>query len=149
VVSAASPWEVKSVNGRESGSSRQGGLSERGSVAAVSEVRPDQELYFQALQDRYHISDNPDGSLLMNVAENKLGWPVLKAKIETICREGTLPDWTASYTEPQGAPEVRQAVVDFHGGASDEVPDGPGLLGADGWRILGDRSCVVSARRRW
>lgn len=90
-----------------------GGLSLRGSVAAASVVRADTELYYQAVQNRYHAVDNPRGALPMNVAENRLAWAALEKKIHAVCRENAPPQWTAGYAMSIGAPEVRGAVADY------------------------------------
>ena len=90
-----------------------GGLSNRGDRAASAEVRPDQDLYFSALANAYDPDDNPDGVLLMNVAENTLCWHELRDAFAEVAQHSVIPDWTAGYTDPTGHPEVRHAVARF------------------------------------
>lgn len=88
-------------------------LSARGQRASSGAVRPDREVYFDALKNLYHPTENPEGVLVMNVAENHLVWGELKGKIETITSTSAIPDWVAKYTMAQGNPEVRQVIASF------------------------------------
>lgn len=103
-------------------------VSERGARAAVAAVRPDQDIYFEASGNRYDSETNPDGVFLMNIAENKLGWSILRAEMERATRAGTIPDWTAGYTDPAGHPDVRKAVAGFMSRHIVEAPVDPDNL---------------------
>jgi len=89
------------------------GLSRRGSNASQSQVRSDTDLFYEAMANLHHHEDNPSGALPMNVAENKLGWTELKAKIEAISASQPLPDWVAGYTGAKGNPEVLAVLAEF------------------------------------
>jgi aspartate/methionine/tyrosine aminotransferase len=88
-------------------------LSRRGTRAAESTSRPDQEAFHEAQQNLYHATDNPDGAITLNVAENTLAWAALKTEIEEVTAKQPLPDWLAKYTNFAGHPDVRQAVATF------------------------------------
>lgn len=54
---------------------------------------------------------NPDGLILLAVAENKLCWPMLRPEVERIL--STVPDWVANYGPMSGQPPLRQSVAAF------------------------------------
>lgn len=76
-------------------------------------LRSDFEVYFEAMEDLYDPTDNPEGTFTLNVAENKLCWPLLREKLETIARENEIPAWVAGYTDSKGGPPFRQALANF------------------------------------
>jgi aspartate/methionine/tyrosine aminotransferase len=88
-------------------------LSVRGAQAATTTSRPDQDAFYEAKRNLYHATDNPDGALPLNVAENSLGWAALKHKIESVTAQQALPDWVAKYTDFAGQPDVLRAVAAF------------------------------------
>ncbi|MDN3670552.1 aminotransferase class I/II-fold pyridoxal phosphate-dependent enzyme [Echinicola jeungdonensis] len=88
-------------------------LSKRGIDAASSPIRIDFEYYFDALKNRYHKKENPNGSFPMNVAENNLCWNLLKNKIASITQEKPIPEWVAGYGNPSGVSSFREAVAEF------------------------------------
>jgi len=88
-------------------------LSSRGARAAETPLRVDHALFHQASQDLYHPVDNPAGALPLNVAENRLGWAELKARIEAITATHEIPRWVAGYTTHHGSPEFRKAAASF------------------------------------
>lgn len=88
-------------------------LSPRGEAASTSVLRFDLEIYFEAVQNLYHKTDNPEGTFPLNMAENKLCWPLLKQKMQEVTAEHEIPDWVANYTSSLGAPPVRAAVAAF------------------------------------
>lgn len=90
-----------------------GSLSARGTTAATAAVRPDQDQYFAASGNMYDPVANPDGVFLLNVAENKLGWSLLRPEFERVAQQTELPDWTAGYTDPAGNPDVRASIARF------------------------------------
>jgi 1-aminocyclopropane-1-carboxylate synthase len=73
----------------------------------------DHALFHQASQDLYHPVENPAGALPLNVAENRLGWAELKARIEAITATLEVPRWVAGYTTHHGSPEFRKAAASF------------------------------------
>ena len=88
-------------------------LSNRGARAAETPLRVDHALFHEAAGNLYHPIDNPTGALPLNVAENRLSWPELKAKIEAITATHEIPDWVPGYTSHRGAPEFREAAASF------------------------------------
>lgn len=88
-------------------------LSSRGARAADTPRRIDYGAYSEAIGNAYHPTDNLTGALPLNVAENRLSWLDLKAKIEAITSEKEVPAWVPGYTSARGAPEFREAVASF------------------------------------
>jgi 1-aminocyclopropane-1-carboxylate synthase len=88
-------------------------LSARGSKAAVARPRPDLDVFHEAQHNLYDATSNPDGAILLTVAENALGWSDMKRKIEAITADRSLPDWVAKYTNAPGHPDVVNAVSSF------------------------------------
>lgn len=88
-------------------------LSQRGARAAEKPLRVDHALFHEAAGNLYHPTDNPDGALPLNVAENRLSWPDLKAKIEEITASNDIPKWVPGYTTHHGAPDFRRAAASF------------------------------------
>ena len=88
-------------------------LSSRGARAANTPLRIDYGAYSEAIRNPYHPTDTPNGALTLNVAENRLSWLDLKAKIEAITSENEVPTWVPGYTSSRGAPECREAVASF------------------------------------
>jgi aspartate/methionine/tyrosine aminotransferase len=76
-------------------------------------LRPDQALSSEAMRNRFDAVTNPAGVIAMNVAENKLCWPELQARIRQACADASPPTWTAGYTHARGNPDVRRTVADF------------------------------------
>lgn len=90
-----------------------GPLSSRGMQASTTAVRVDMDLYFEAAEDLFHKTNNPKGKFPLNVAENRLSWPILKAQIEKISRENPVEDWVANYTSSVGSPGTREVMASF------------------------------------
>ena len=88
-------------------------LSSRGKRAADTRLRVDYDLFQEAVENLYSPIDNPNGALPLNVAENRLNWPELKAKIEAITATHEIPAWVPGYTSHRGAPEFREAAASF------------------------------------
>jgi aspartate/methionine/tyrosine aminotransferase len=88
-------------------------LSSRGALAADTPLRVDYDAFLEASENPYHPIDNPEGALALNIAENRLSWPELRARIETITRTQEIPEWVPSYTSTLGAPEFREAAAGF------------------------------------
>ena len=88
-------------------------LSSRGARAADTTLRIDYGAYCEAIGNAYHPTDNLTGALPLNVAENRLSWLDLKAKIEAITSENEVPEWVPGYTSARGAPEFREAIASF------------------------------------
>lgn len=86
-------------------------LSRRGELASKTSLRKDFDLYFKAV-DNIYTRQNPSGAFPLNVAENKLSWPILKSKIENLS-SNPIPDWVANYTSSNGSPSFRKSVAAF------------------------------------
>ena len=85
------------------------GISSRG-VRALTPCRDDLPQFFNAMADPYDPVSNPNGYLSLLVAENKLNWPMMKAKLqEESC--GKVDDWTAGYDDFRGNQEFRCALA--------------------------------------
>jgi len=89
-------------------------LSQRGQTASQSVLRIDFEAYFEAIKNLYHPTENPNGTFPLNVAENKLSWPMLRSHIEHLTCEHDIPDWVANYTNSTGSPSFREKVASFY-----------------------------------
>src|SRR5690349_21409880 len=81
-----------------------GPLAARGVTASTAILRVDMDLYFEATANLYNKVNNPNGAFPLNVAENRLTWPMLQARISKITRENVVDDWVAGYTSSVGAP---------------------------------------------
>lgn len=88
-------------------------LSHRGKAAANQPLRADLDAFYEAMEDRYHAQDNPNGKFTLTIAENGLCWPELRDKFCAIQAENETPDWVSSYTAILGAPELREAAAGF------------------------------------
>jgi aspartate/methionine/tyrosine aminotransferase len=89
-------------------------LSSRGTAAITTGVlRTNMEKYFDAVQNIFHPTDNPNGKFPLSVAENRLSWDALREKIQTVTAENDIPAWVAGYTSWQGNLGFRTAVADF------------------------------------
>lgn len=88
-------------------------LSTRGARAAATPLRLDHAAHREAVADRYHPTDNLDGKLPLNVAENRLSWPDLRARIERVTAEESIPDWVPGYASSRGAFPFRAAAARF------------------------------------
>jgi aspartate/methionine/tyrosine aminotransferase len=88
-------------------------LSIRGKIASNSSMRVDLEIYGEAMENIFHPIENPDGVLILNMAENNLNWHLLKKKIESLVRKNEIPDWVSNYTSAMGAPVFREALAGF------------------------------------
>ncbi|NNF35867.1 MAG: aminotransferase class I/II-fold pyridoxal phosphate-dependent enzyme [Saprospiraceae bacterium] len=88
-------------------------LSIRGQKAVDQVLRSDFEIFFEASKDLFHPTENPDGKITLNVAENVLSWPSLKDKIEIITLTQSIPDWVAGYTSCLGNPDFLESLAGF------------------------------------
>ncbi len=89
-------------------------LSDRGKMAFETILRPDFEIFFEAMGNLYDVESNPNGAFPLNVAENVLSWDILKEKIKKINAEVDLPKWVAGYTSCNGHPEVLEVFANFY-----------------------------------
>lgn len=89
-------------------------LSQRGQRALNKPLRADLDLFFAAMEDRYHPQENPAGKFALCVAENLLNWTEMEAKLREIAA-GPMPEWVPSYTSILGAPQLREAAAGFLG----------------------------------
>ncbi len=132
--------------------SDQSTISKRGQEASNTMLRIDMEIYGKALENIFHKETNPDGALILNMAENNLSWYLLKEKIETLTRDNEIPDWVSNYTMSTGAPIFREAVAEFLSRFLTKSPINPDHLACSAgatpvievsaW-ILGDEGDVV------
>jgi 1-aminocyclopropane-1-carboxylate synthase len=104
-------------------------LSNRGEHAATTPLRIDYAAHREAAENAYHPVHNPTGSLALNVAENRLGWPELKEQIELITAQHPISAWVPGYTHARGAPEFRAAAASFLGEHLTGCPIDPDHLG--------------------
>lgn len=88
-------------------------LSGRGARAASRPLRIDYDAFRETERDRYHPTSHPNGKIPLNIAENRLSWPELRDKTESITRAHSIPDWVSGYTSTGGAPEFRAALAHF------------------------------------
>ncbi len=88
-------------------------ISNRGDKASNTALRVDMDVYREAQTNLFHKVDNPNGALILNMAENNLSWHLLKDKIEQITRTNEIPDWVSNYTSSTGNPDFRKAVASF------------------------------------
>lgn len=87
-------------------------LSNRGNRAITQPLRADLDLFYEAMENRYEPTDNPDGVFTLCIAENLLNWTEMEAKLREIAA-GPIPEWVPSYTAILGAPPLREAAVGF------------------------------------
>ncbi len=88
-------------------------LSTRGNHLATTPSRIDHALFMEAKQNLYDPEDNPSGSFPLNVAENQVMAPIIKAKLMTLLKNNEMPDWVMGYTHYLGHPEVRMMIARF------------------------------------
>jgi len=67
----------------------------------------------EAFMDPYDAERNPDGLILLAVAENKLSWDVLKPR--TSAALASCPDWVSNYGPMSGQPPFKEALASFLG----------------------------------
>ncbi|HRK53007.1 MAG TPA: aminotransferase class I/II-fold pyridoxal phosphate-dependent enzyme [Cyclobacteriaceae bacterium] len=89
-------------------------LSQRGQTASQSALRIDFEAYFEAVKNLYHETENPEGSFPLNIAENKLSWPILKTHMMQLANQHAIPNWVANYTNSTGSITFRDKVASFY-----------------------------------
>jgi len=87
-------------------------LSKRGLAALNQPLRADLELFSSAMEDKYDPTGNPEGNLILCIAENLHQTDRMQAKLRQIAA-GPIPGWVASYTALPGAPELRQATCEM------------------------------------
>lgn len=88
-------------------------LSKRGNGAYNTVLRPDFELYFEASANIYDPINNPEGTFPLNVADNKLNWEKLRAKLQLISASEEIPEWVSGYTSGLGHESFRSALAGF------------------------------------
>ncbi len=89
-------------------------ISKRGQVISQSPLRTDLDISFEAQKDQYHPVENPEGTFPLNIAENRLQWPLLKKQFQAICAQNIIPDWVLGYTSPLGDMYFRKAIGEFY-----------------------------------
>ena len=93
--------------------SKEHSLSKRGRAAIHTELRPDFKIFFEATQNIWDEETNPSGAFPLNMAENKLCWPMLRNKIHEILRINEIPNWVANYTGISGHDEFVEVMAGF------------------------------------
>jgi len=83
-------------------------ISKRG--AKIQPVRDDLAYFVQAAMDPYDPLDNPDGYLVMLVAENKLMWKEMAQKLEQVQAENNIPEWALDYGDVGGELHFKKAM---------------------------------------
>lgn len=84
-------------------------LSSRGQ--GVKAGRDDLQMYRAAVLDPYHPTDNPDGYLVMLVAENKQMWKEMAIKLESVQTSCPIPEWTLLYGDMGGQSDFKQSIA--------------------------------------
>ena len=75
-------------------------------------VRDDLEEFFTAWSNPYEPATNPEGYLVLLVAENKLSWDMLRRRLDAAAAEGKqLPAWVAGYNDFRGEERFRAALA--------------------------------------
>ncbi len=87
-------------------------ISSRGATAAVTELRTDLELYFEASNDTWSPK-NVKGKFPLNMAENNLNWEMMSRKIGNILSSGELPKWVSNYTGIGGEEKYLASLANF------------------------------------
>ena len=88
-------------------------LSTRGLKLTESPARADMEVFDEAMQDLYHLTDNPTGKIALNIAENHPMTATIRAKLHAAMMKQDIPDWVSNYTSANGHPEVLEALSNF------------------------------------
>ena len=104
-------------------------ISKRAKKATAAPMRMDMEISLDAQQNQYDAQSNPDGTFPLNIAENRLQWPILKEKFKEICASKELPPWVMGYTSPLGDIHFRQSVARFYERYFSKGPIDPDLMG--------------------
>jgi len=104
-------------------------LSARGARAAATPMRIDHAPFRDAMADRYHPTHNPSGALPLNIAENRLSWPLLRSRLEEVMAAGEVPDWVPKYASHRGAAPFRVAAASFLSEHLTRCPISPDSLG--------------------
>ena len=88
-------------------------LSRRGFEATKTELRTDMDLFFEANNDLWHKKKNPNGKFPLNLAENNQSWKLMKAKMEEILAQSSIPKWVSNYTAIVGHTSFLESIADF------------------------------------
>lgn len=84
-------------------------LSERGRT--VKPGRDDILVFQTAAADAYDPEENPEGYLVMIVAENRLMYHELSAKLRQVMTNTTIPEWALDYGQMSGQNDFRKAMA--------------------------------------
>jgi 1-aminocyclopropane-1-carboxylate synthase len=90
-------------------SGTQSTLSNRGQ--GIKAVRDDIPLFMAGLADPYDPMSNPDGYLVMLVAENKLMWKEMAQKLQEVQSSSPLPEWIFTYGSMTGQEDFIKAMA--------------------------------------
>jgi aspartate/methionine/tyrosine aminotransferase len=86
-------------------------LSARARVLATTPTLPYMSQLIAGLGNQYHPIDNPEGTVLLAVAENKLSSDLVLSKVRHYAAEA--PPHVLNYTSSQGLPTLRAALATF------------------------------------
>lgn len=101
---------------------KKGPLSSRG-LELTAPVLPYMSGVIKAFSSPFDAETNPDGYILLAVAENKLMWPEMKERVSVALSPG-MPDWVANYGPAEGDKALREVLVFLMGRTMYyEVPD--------------------------
>ncbi|GAX18731.1 hypothetical protein FisN_26Hh021 [Fistulifera solaris] len=81
------------------------------SRAIIPLVRDDIAVFMDAKANEYHPVDNPDGKLILLMAENRLLYPELSQKLQASMQNTSIPEWVFDYDDFHGHSTFRQALA--------------------------------------
>ena len=94
------------ILGSSHSSTEMSTISKRGQ--GIQNVRDDIGMFHAGAADPYDPVDNPDGYLVMLIAENKLMWKEMAQKIETTAK--ALPEWVFTYGDFGGDAAFKESM---------------------------------------
>jgi len=92
-------------------------------------------IHVSFLNDLYDPHSNPDGAILMSVAENKLCADMILSKIT---EHNSYPQEVLNYTDPTGSPALKGALVNFL--SNNVFHGGPGCIGPE--HLIASAGCT-------
>lgn len=98
------------AQGESLGKVRPNHLSSR---AAIPLVRDDLLIFMEAKTNEYHPKTNPDGKLILLVAENRLLYPELSQKFSDIQQNRSIPEWVFDYNDMRGQVDFQKAMANM------------------------------------
>ena len=77
---------------------------------SIKAVRDDLPIFLKGASDAYHPETNPEGYLVMLVAENKMMWKEMASKLEAEQAANPLPEWIFGYGDMGGEANFKAAM---------------------------------------